>query len=713
VKPRAPTPDPAPLLDPRSIAVVGANDRPGSYGDIVLRNLARADFAGPVWGVNPGRTEVHERPCVPSVADLPEPVDAVVVAIPAAGVPGVIADVVARECGGAIVISAGFGEIEEGRVLEGEIRDLALAGGLPLCGPNGNGIFAVASRAPMWGDSVPPLDPGGVAMISQSGNVAVNALGSRRGIRYHTVLSTGNQAVLDASHWLDAICELDGVGSIAMFLEEDGEGDRLAAALARCAERGIGVAVLKAGASEAGARAASAHTGAVAGDQRVFRALVEEAGAAWAQNPHELLELARVLAEPRARPRGNGGLAILTCSGGDSSIAADEAARTGTKLPELAPATRQRLTELLPDAATVGNPLDYTAMIWGDTDLLRRIAVAVGSDPAIDQLLVLYDHPQGLAPEAAATWAAVRAGIIAGADEAEAATLVASTLPDLIDDEASDELASRGVPAVAGLRTALACARALRLPAGDPGRLREVAAAASSAAESRDPPDGWLDEIEAKELLSAAGIAVPEGRIVASEDECAAALGELGGPVALKLSRPGLLHKTELGALRLDVRTADEARAAYRGLSGSPAAGGGRVLVERMEPAGIELLVAARADAIVPALVVGLGGVWTEALDDVAIVPLPAARERVERAILSLRGAAALAGGRGRDPADLRSAATLAALVGELLLEHGLDLLELNPVVVHREGCVVLDAIGRRRVSSTAGASSPALEQAR
>jgi acetate---CoA ligase (ADP-forming) len=702
LSPRAPAPDPTPLLEPRSIAVVGANDRPGSYGDIVLRNLARAGFDGEVWGVNPRRTEVHGRPCVPLVTDLPGPVDAVVVAIPAAGVPAVIGDAVARGCGGAVVLSAGFGEIEGGRGLERELREAATAGGLPLCGPNGNGIFAVSSRAPMWGDSVAPLESGGVAMISQSGNVAVNALGSRRGIRYHTVLSTGNQAVLDASDWLAAICERDGVRSVAMFLEEDGDGERLAEALARCSEHGVRIAVLKVGASEAGARSASAHTGAVAGDQRVFRALVEEAGAAWAADPHELLELARVLAEPRARPRGHGGLAILTCSGGDSSIAADEAAHLGAELPELAVGTRERLAELLPDAATVGNPLDYTAMIWGDTDLLRRITVTVGADPAIDQLLVLYDHPQGLAPEAAATWAAVRAGIVAGADEAQAATLVASTLPDLIDDTASGELADRGVPAIAGLRTALACAQALRLPNPDPGRLRAIASAASRAARGGvaggepDDDDGWLDEIEAKELLRGAGIAVPDGRVVASEAECGTAVDELGGPVALKLATARLRHKSEVGGLRLDLRTTDEARAAYRGLSALPVAAGGRILVERMAPPGVELLVAARADAVVPALAIGLGGIWTEALDDVAIVLLPADAERVQQAILSLRGATSLAGGRGRQAVDIPAAATLAAAIGSLLLESGLELLELNPVVVHPEGCVAVDALGRR-----------------
>ena len=176
---------------------------------------------------------MHDRPCVPSVADLPEPVDAVVVAIPAAGVPAVIADAVTRGCGGAIVLSAGFGEIESGRGLEQELREAALAGGLPVCGPNGNGIVAVGSRAPMWGDSVAPLEPGGVAMISQSGNVAVNALGSRRGIRYHTVALDRQPGRARRQRLAGgASASATGVRSVAMFLEEDGDGERLAEALA-------------------------------------------------------------------------------------------------------------------------------------------------------------------------------------------------------------------------------------------------------------------------------------------------------------------------------------------------------------------------------------------------------------------------------------------------------------------------------------------------
>ncbi|HWH19788.1 MAG TPA: CoA-binding protein, partial [Solirubrobacterales bacterium] len=294
------TPDPTPLLHPRSVAVVGANDRPGSYGDVIFRNLAAAGFEGAVYGVNPKRDEVHGKPCVPTVADLPEPVDAVVVAIPAAACAPVLIEAGERGCGGAIVLAAGFGETAAGRPLEEELRAAARLAGIPVCGPNGNGVVSVAARAPLWGDSVERLSPGPVAVITQSGNFGVNALGSDRGIGFHTVVSTGNSAVLEPSDWLEALATTEGVASIALMLESDGDGARLARALATCAEHEIGVAVLKVGSSERGARAAGAHTGALAGDQRVFAALLEEAGAAQATEPGELLELARALAVPAA-----------------------------------------------------------------------------------------------------------------------------------------------------------------------------------------------------------------------------------------------------------------------------------------------------------------------------------------------------------------------------------------------------------------------------
>jgi acetyl-CoA synthetase len=694
--------DPSRLLAPRSIAVVGATDRPGSYADLVLRNLDANEFPGEVWGVNPKRDEVHGRRCFPSVAELPEPVDAVVIAVPAPAVPNAVREAGGSGCGGAIVISAGFAEIEAGRELQQELRETALRHDLPVCGPNGNGIIAGAARAPMWGDAVVPFEPGPVAMISQSGNVAVNALGSKRGLRFHTVISTGNQAVMDASDWLIAMAEADGVRSVAMFLEGDGEGGRLAEALAACADAAVGVAVLKVGASEAGARAAAAHTAAIAGDQKVFRALIEEAGGAWARDPHELLELAKALAEPRARVSPGAGLAVLTCSGGDSGIAGDEAERIGVPLPSLAPGTRDRLEKLLPPEATIANPLDYTAVIWGDVERLRDIIKVTGEDPSIEQLMVLYDHPQNMFGPGDESWEDVRAGIIAGAEATDASVLVSSTLPDLIDDAACEELSKRGVVPLSGVRTALSVARALRRPRGDAARIRAIAAAAGSGVADAGE---WLDEAGAKELLAQAGIAVPQGEVAADAGAAVDAWRRIGGPVAMKLSAPGLLHKSEAGALELGLNEETEIRVAFDRLAAIEAPAGGSVLVEAMATPEAELLVGARRDGVVPSLAIGFGGIWTEVMEDVAVVPLPVSPARAERAIRSLRAAQLLTGGRGRSPLDLAGAAELASRAGDVMLEHDLHLLELNPVAVGREGCIALDAVIRR-------AGSPARAEA-
>jgi acyl-CoA synthetase (NDP forming) len=726
------------LLRPRSIAVVGASERDGSYAGETLLNLRAAGFEGPVWGVNPKRDSAHGFPCFASLSELPGAPDAVVVGIPAAGVADVVEEAGALGCGGAVVYGAGFREVPPGVEHERRLREAAERHSLPVCGPNGNGIVAVRSRATMWGDALEPLVAGGVALVSQSGNVAVNALATRRALRFHTVVSCGNSSVVDPADWVAALAREDGVRSIALYLEGDGDGALLCDALADCAERGIPVAVLKVGESTAGAAAAAAHTGALAGDQRVFRALVEEAGAAWAADLHDLLELAKALAVPAAEPTQRG-LAVLTCSGGDSALAADECARIGLPLALLAPETATRLRGLLPEAATVANPLDYTALVWGDEERLRDIVAIVGDDPSVERILVFYD--QAADTGRGDSWEAVRRGIVLGAAASAVPVMISSTLPELLDEDAALAFMDAGIPAVAGLRTGLACAAALSTPPADPARLREIATATRAAGDSAPAPGDsapapadsapapadsapapadsapaptasapapalngrrWLSEHEAKELLRRAGVAVVDGRLVADEDDAVLALSELGGHVAVKLSAPSVQHKAELGALSLDVRTEEEMREAH----GRLAALGiedSAVLVERMAPPGLELIVAARADAVVPCLMVGAGGIWTEAVDDVAIVPLPASRDRVEGVMRRLRAIGAgravrAAGGRAAS-VDLAAAAALAARTGELLVEQGLELLELNPVRVDERGAMAVDAVAATAVA--------------
>jgi acyl-CoA synthetase (NDP forming) len=344
-------------------------------------------------------------------------------------------------------------------------------------------------------------------------------------------------------------------------------------------------------------------------------------------------------------------------------------------------------------------------------------------------VLVFYDRPPGISGPAAESWDAVEEGILAGAAASAVPVMVAATLPELLDDDAAWRFISAGVAAVAGLRTGVAVAAALRAPVGDGARLRSIAAACRRAARVSGR---WLAEHEAKALLRARGVPVVEGRLASNEDEAVAAFRSLGAPVALKVSAADVRRKTQVGALALDIRDESGVREAFRRLAGvvesripllAPGVVSDRIaiisdptarasldarldpatpilarasldarldpatpiLVEQMAPPGAELLVAATTDGVVPALVVGLGGVWVEALDDVAIVPLPASAARLERALRSLKAAALIP--------DVGAAADVAARIGAAA--NGLELLECNLVLVHRGGAVVVDATAK------------------
>ena len=338
-------------------------------------------------------------------------------------------------------------------------------------------------------------------------------------------------------------------------------------------------------------------------------------------------------------------------------------------------------------------------MIWGDAAALGEIVTTAGSDPGIDRLLVLYDQPSGLTGASEESWRAVREAVIAGAALSPVATLVSSTLPELLDDGAAWEFAQAGVAAAAGLRTGLRCAAARLRPPGDAGRLREIGALARALEGGASQAGEWLAEDEAKALLRAEGLSVPDGRTVADEDDAVAVLGALGGHVALKLSAATVQHKSELDGVVLHLRSEPELRLAYRRLAALAGRYDGKILAERMAPPGLELLVAARTDGIVPTLVLGLGGIWTELLDDVVIVPLPADAGRIEHALRSLRGAPLLLGGRGGTPLDFGAAARLAEGIARMLVERSLALVECNPVLVGPEGqgAVAVDAAVRRR----------------
>ena len=657
------------LLAPRSVAVVGATDREGTYAHTTLLNLGRAGFDGTVIGVHPTRSSAAGVPCVPTLTEAGE-VDVVVIATPAETVAEYVRQASLLGCGGAIVYAAGFAE--GGRP---DLQDalVAAAADMPVIGPNGNGLVSVPSRAPLWGDAVTlPQAAGGVALISDSGNIGVVGMAHRSGDGLHTVISTGNAAVVDTPSLLGEVALLDGVRAVALYVEGDGDGAAWCEALARCAERDVRVVVLKAGRSARGAAVGAAHTAALLGDHGVFAAMIAEAGGVMVRQPLELLETARALALGRRDPRG---AAFLTCSGGDAAIAADLADDMGVFLADFDTSTREALRELLPPAATVANPLDHTALVWADTEAIAALAESVARDPGVGHLVYVQDEPPGLPPGPLAEWRATRAGGVLGGERAGMETLIVATTP------------GQSPPgAVAGLDNALRALRLLQQPASNPDRLRTMAVAAASSVRPRA-----IDEAGAKELLGTHGVSVPAGRVAGTADEAVAAARTLGHPVALKVIADGVIHKSDVGGVVIGVESDDDvSREAIRILGLAEDA---RVLVESQAPPGLEVLVAARRDGVIPTLTIGLGGVWTEAFADVACIPLPTSVERVRMALQGLRAWPLLVGARGGSPYDVEALCLSASRIGDVLLSEGLSLIEVNPLIVGDNGCVAVDAV--------------------
>jgi acetyl-CoA synthetase len=361
-------------------------------------------------------------------------------------------------------------------------------------------------------------------------------------------------------------------------------------------------------------------------------------------------------------------------------------------LPPLSAGTTAALAAVLPANATPANPLDYTAAIFGEVERTTRLVAAAGGDESIGAVLVYYDRPAKLGEAAAAYWDDALAGLVAGAAGLDKPVLLASTLPELMPERTAEDLVDAGIVPVAGLSEGVLCVGALLRAPADAGRLRAVA----DLAALRPAPGAWLAEHDAKALLRAAGIATPPGEVVDTAAAAVAAAQRLGGAVALKLSAPHIRHKSDIGAVLLDLRDGAAVREAFARLRGLPGQEATPVLVESMSAAGVEVMIAVRRDGLVPVLVVALGGLWVEVLDDAALLPLPVDRATVRRHLDRLRGAPLLAGGRGRPAVDLDALSDLAVTVARLAVDASLELIELNPVFARADGATVVDAVIRR-----------------
>jgi acetyl-CoA synthetase len=671
------------LFNPRHIAVAG-----GEVAAEVIRQCRRIGYTGEIWPVNPRRAQIEGLPSFASVADLPTAPDACFVAVPREQTIEVVRALAARGAGGAVCYASGFAEIGgEGVALQEQL--VAAAGSMPLLGPNCYGAINYLDGCALW----PDLLGGervtrGVAIITQSGNVALNLTMQRHHLPIAYMVAIGNKAVTDIDDCISSLAADARVTAIGLYLEGLTDVAGFARAAQAALSEGIPIVVLKVGRSDIGVALAASHTRSLAGSDVLYSALFERLGIARACDLDEFLETLKLLHVCGALSGAR--VASLSCSGGDALMVADLGAAAGLEFPILEAPVVAALLETLGPRVPIHNPLDYQTYIWGDEAALTRcFGAMLAAD--VDLCLLVLDFP--LTESAAIPgWDEVVNAFIAAHEQASTPAALVSSMAELMPAAAARRLMAAGIAPLQGIRSATAAiAYAARIGAK---RLRRDAPIADQHA-LVDGPVRLLDECSAKAALAAFGLATPARRIVASADEAVAAALAIGFPVVVKAVSPGLAHKTEQAAVILNLADAGAVREAAAALGGRFE----QVLVEKMVVAGIaELIVGVTRDPQFGlSLTIGAGGILVELLADSVTLLLPASSADIETALRSLRCCALLEGYRGQPRADLHEVVAAIAAVAAFALANRDRLIELdvNPLIATAREAVAVDALIR------------------
>lgn len=685
----APSSPLAALWSARSVAVVGASDRPGSLGRLPVEFLQRYGYAGRILPVRPDGAPVAGLPSYASVRECRReqgPVDLAMVMVAAPRVLAAVQDCADAEVPVAVICTSGFAETgEEGAALQAEVVRAAHEGGVRLVGPNCIGSVGVAtgqvsSFSPLFSGERTELVPGAVGFVSQSGALGYGAvsLAFERGLGLGWVVNTGNEADVSAVEVMGALTREPGCRGLLAYLETLGDFEGLRAVAAT----GTPIAVLKAGRSDAGARAAASHTGALAAGDRVVDAALRQLGIVRVDDVDELLDVGEVMTVQH-RPRGRR-VAVVTTSGGSGILAADAVEAHGLEMAALSEQTLAVLDEIVPAFGSTANPVDVTAAVMSNANLFDRTLDVIADDPGVDLIVACFCVLTGTDVDD------VVASLARVAERSGIPVLAVRTGAEHLAPQAGARMRAAGIPCYPTPARAVRAAAALVQFSAPPASATSAPAASPAAPAIYPVPRAGAGEQEMKALLSKAGLPVPAGRVAASAADAAAAVADVGGRAVFKAVVPGLLHKSDAGGVIVGV-TADEAGPAWEKVASL----GGEVLVEEMVPGGVEALVGLAPSPLGMVLTVGVGGVLTEVLHDVALRVLPVGRDDVEAMVDETRLGALLAGVRGATPADREALVEAVLQVCEVThaWPQGFEL-DLNPVTALAvgNGVRVLDA---------------------
>ncbi len=690
------------LLDPASIAVIGASTRAGSFGERVLHNLGH--YGGRFYPVNARYQTIGDLKCYPNVRDLPEVVDCAVITAAREAVEEIVLDCVKAGVGGAIIFASGYSETgKDERIAQQErLAEIARESGIRIVGPNCIGVVNATLDSRITFMDITPIprpNSHAVGIISQSGALGMAlAQGVVRGLSVSHVLTSGNSCDVDMADYVNYLVEDQTCASIACVFEGMSTPQRLLLAAENAWRADKPLVIYKMATGEQGAQAAMSHTGSLAGSHETYRAAFRKVGAVVVDDFESLMETAAFFA--KAPPPEAAGAAVVAASGGAAIMAADRAEQYGVPMPQPSDSVRIILESRIPEFGSSRNPCDVTAQILSDPEALGICAGALLSDSQYGVLVAPMTYGYAASAKRPETYNEL------AKQHGKMACVVWQTEwqdgPGVVDANQCERVALfRSMPACFAALSAWQW-RADKRAAG-----AQIVAATASAIVTKAKQligaasGATVTEREAKEILALYGVPVVGERLTQTADEAVAAASALGYPVVMKVESPDLPHKTEAGVIRLNLRSEADVRTAYAAVMAnaakvSPPPRINGVLVQPMVTEGVELVIGARNDALFgPLIVVGLGGVLVEVLKDSALSPAPVTALEARGMLQRLKGFKLLEGFRGMAAVDVGKLAEIVATVSRFAADHA-DLvaeLDINPLICAGDRIVAVDAL--------------------
>ncbi|MFT5193906.1 MAG: acyl-CoA synthetase (NDP forming) [Cellvibrionaceae bacterium] len=677
------------LLRPKTIAVIG-----GSWAASVIEQCDKIGYAGEIWPVNPKKETMGGRKCFPNVASLPAAPDAVFIGVKRELTPGVVAELSQMGAGGAVCFAAGFAETGEpvGLALHQELLDSM--GDMAIVGPNCYGVLNYLDGVTLW-----PDEQGGkriekgVAIITQSGNISISMSMQQRSLPLAYLIASGNQAGVTTPEYVNALLDDERVTAIGLHMEGVNDIEAFARCAIKALEKKVPIAILKTGASAVGSAIALSHTSSLTGSDKLYDAFFERYGIVRVQSITELLETLKFLSI--IGPIPTNGIATISSSGGEAALAADIGERLGLTFPPIHPEQRAALAAVLGERVELNNPLDYHTYIWGQPEKQQKAFRAMMTgDQSVTMKILDFPRPDICDPT---KWVETARAFQRAAKDLDHPAVLLATMHENLPDFVAEEMLEHGIVPMLGMQKAFLAAKgaAQVYAAYESGKWEVV-----SGQSLREGEVVTLDEFESKRLLAEFGIPVPESAVATADS--AGAVAEnfanedgTGYPVVAKVLSADIVHKSDVGGVHVNLRSAAEVEQAVAAMAHLS----DKFLVEKMasKPIVEMILGLTRDPQFGLALVVGAGGVWVEVLKDSQTLLLPVSREDAAKAIEKLKIAPLLNGYRGQPPAD--KGAIIAAMIalskfGEAHADSLVEV-DVNPLFALEDGVIAVDGVVR------------------